>query len=443
MEPTRMSDKTYVSENSMALPVRHWLGKQLAKVSNTPMPKVYSGKGSLRQLGAVTSEFKVSKPLLVTDKDLVRIGLVQRVKDALDSSGIPYAVYDKVVPNPHHLLVEEGYKVYKSNNCDGIIAIGGGSPMDCAKVIGAKVLNPKPVEEYVGLFKVGGPLPSGRDKYPPLIAIPTTAGTGSETTVAAVISFKDKNIKLAVADQALVPRAAILDPEVTATLPKHITAATGMDAMTHAVESYLSQWQNEFTKKYSLRAIERIGKFLLPCYENGNDLRAREEMLLASFEAGVAFTRANVGYVHAIAHTFGGKFHTPHGVANSMVLPLVLDFYSAKGGSHVVDRFCEMATAIGLASEYEYETRDENAKFELARAFISKIREMNASMNIPTSVRGMKASDVNAVATRALEEGHGQAWWNLLDLGYPCPVYMSFKDCTAIVRACLEPQSRL
>jgi len=337
--------------------------------------------------------------------------------------------------------------------------------MDCAKVIGAKVLNPKPVEEYVGLFKVGGPLPSGRDKYPPLIAIPTTAGTGSETTIAAVISFKDKNIKLAVADAALVPRAAILDPEVTATLPKHITAATGMDAyvsfffffcttikhehihtnthtyhsMTHAVESYLSQWQNDFTKKYSLRAIERIGKSLLQCYEHGDDLKAREEMLLASFEAGVAFTRANVGYVHAIAHTFGGKFHTPHGVANSMVLPLVLDFYLAKGGSHVVDRFCEMATALGLASNYEYETRDENAKFQLARAFISKIREMNSIMGIPTHVRGMKASDVHAVATRALEEGHGQSWWNPLDLGYPCPVYMSFDDCTAIVRACLEP----
>ena len=180
-------------------------------------------------------------------------------------------------------------------------------------------------------------------------------GTGSETTVAAVISFKDKNIKLAVADQALVPRAAILDPEVTATLPKHITAATGMDAMTHAVESYLSQWQNDFTKMYSLRAIERIGKNLLQCYEHGDDLKAREEMLLASFEAGVAFTRANVGYVHAIAHTFGGKFHTPHGVANSGVTSC-LGFLLGKGGSHVVDRFCEMATAIGLARSTKYET---------------------------------------------------------------------------------------
>jgi len=195
--------------------------------------------------------------------------------------------------------------------------------MDTAKVIGAKVSNPQSVESYQGFFKATW---AGLRPLPPFLAVPTTAGTGSETTVAAIITLKKQNKKIAIMDLGLVPRHAVLDPQILEKLPRHITAATGMDALTHAIESFVSGMATAHTQALSLSAIEKTFKHLQASYENGSDMAARDGMLQASFEAGLAFTRANVGYVHAIAHQLGAMFHTPHGDANAMLLPHVLDF---------------------------------------------------------------------------------------------------------------------
>lgn len=418
---------------SRATLVKQWVGRKvIVKASREmPFPEVVSGPGCLKDLGAVVSKLGMRKPLVVTDKMLVELGLVKECTDSLESAGLKYAVYDEVEPNPHTGMVDKGYELYMREGCDGFVALGGGSPMDCAKVIGARAFKPNmKVTDMVGIAALSGIGPAGPDRkgYPPFVAIPTTAGTGSETTVAAVISFKERGLKLAIGDAVLIPRVALLDPKVTVPLPPHITAATGMDALTHAVESYVSTFANEVTKPYSLGAVEKIGKYLLRCYHTPDDLEAREQMLIASYEAGVAFTRANVGYVHAVAHTFGGFFGVPHGVANAMVMPHVLDFYL----DTTQDKLCDLAKAIGIP------VRDgAEGKREAASAFIAKVRAMNAEMAVPSCVANMQPADVERVVTRALTEAHGEFWYKPLDVGYPVPKFMTPEDCRAVVRACL------
>jgi alcohol dehydrogenase class IV len=310
---------------------------------DVPMPDLVSGEGCLSQSGELCQKLDITHALIVTDQDITRLGLMAPMLVSLNDANIAYTIYDTVLPNPTYHHVQEGCDIFAANGCDGIVAFGGGSPMDCAKVIGNFISNPKPWADFQGNV-----LPGQTKKLPPLIAIPTTAGTGSETTVAAVISFPEERRKYAVVGKEQVPLVAILDPTLLVGLPPHITAATGMDALTHAVESYCSEWQSDFTAKYSLSAVTKIFKYLRQAFHEGTDLDARKGMLEASFEAGVAFTRANVGYVHAIAHTFGGMFHTPHGEANAMVLPHVLEFYSDNDNTML--RFAELGEAAQLGS---------------------------------------------------------------------------------------------
>jgi len=290
----------------------------------------------------------------------------------------------------------------------------------------------------------------GLKPLPPLIAVPTTAGTGSETTMAAVISIKKANKKIAIADIGLVPRVAVLDPQLLEKLPKAVAAATGMDALTHAVESYIGGWATSFTREKSLAATEKIFKYLLTTYYNGGDLAAREQMLNAAFEAGLAFTRANVGYVHAIAHQLGGMFHTPHGDANAMLLPHVLDFYledetEESGQLYCTNMFCELARVGGLA---DHTPMDPATKRTLARRFVSRIRELNLEMNIPSEVKNMKAEHVEEVTGRACREAHGEQYGisnikgYLLDLGYPVPKYLTHSRCAAIVAEVLPAEEK-
>lgn len=358
--------------------------------------------------------------------------------DSINAQGFEYEIFDKVVPNPACELVESGYEIYRSKGCDCIVAFGGGSPMDAAKVIGAKVANPKPIQDYQGFFKA---TLAGFKPMPPFIAVPTTAGTGSETTVAAIITMTNENKKIAIMDLGLVPHDAVLDAEVLEKLPKHITAATGVDALTHAVESFLGGWSTDETRSLSLEAVRMIFKSLVPSYDNGANLDSREEMLHASFKAGLAFTRANVGYVHAIAHQFGGMFHTPHGEANAMLLPHLLDFYLEDelkdGRGRCISKYCELAVAGGLAKSVPTDFDDQ---LKLAKAFVVRIREMNEHMKIATHVASMTRLDVKEVATRALREAHGELHkcfsaplsWSF-DLGYPTPKYMTQLECEAIV----------
>ena len=417
--------------------VKLWIGNKF-KPKRMPMPEMVTGAGSLRDLGEVARRHGLVNPLIVSDAMLERLGVVKRCTDGLANAGLTYVVFAKVLPNCPGELVEEGYALYQKEGCDGIIAVGGGSSMDCAKIIGAKVCNPKPLEKYSKTFSVAGRNKTLRDKYPPLIAIPTTAGTGSETTVAAVVFLPEKELKLVITDAVLIPKVAVLDPEVTLSLPAPVTAATGMDALTHAVESFVSVWADEGTRTDCLRAVERIGRSLETCFHDPQNVHAREQMLIASFEAGTAFTNTGVGYVHAIAHTLGAYFHVPHGVANAMVMPHVLDFYLDR----CVDQFVELAYAVGAVSQYEPD--GSRTKTMIAKAFVAKIRSMNANMAIPHCVSKMTAADVDRVVDRAMVEAHGEGHtWNIMDMGYPVPKYMARANMTKIVSNLLPPTSRL
>ena len=270
--------------------------------------------------------------LLVTDKGIRRLGLTKKLEEELASAGVGLSIFDDVVPNPTTQNVSDCVKAYKEGGCQAIIALGGGSVMDCAKAAGAMVAKPKKsLKQMKGVLKV-------RKKIPLLIAVPTTAGTGSETTLAAVITDSETRHKYAINDFPLIPRYALLDANLTVGLPKHITSTTGMDALTHAIEAYIGRSTTKHTRQCALDAVKMIFENILKAYNNGSNLQARENMLLASYKAGVAFTQSYVGYVHAIAHTLGGEYNVAHGLANAVILPYVLKGYGRKINS--IKIFC-------------------------------------------------------------------------------------------------------
>ncbi len=387
--------------------------KGVLRILPVPVPEIFAGAGSLAKLPASIRAHGVGRVLVVTDKGLAAAGLVQRLSDSLEEAGIPFTLFDDVQPNPTLQNVEEGLRLYESNECDGIVAFGGGSPMDCAKLIGARATNPKrSVQDMRGLFKV-------RKKLPPLLAVPTTAGTGSETTAAAVISDPESHEKFAVVDLKLVPPVAVLDPELMLGLPPHITAATGMDALTHAVESYIGGYKTRFTDENGEKATRIIFEDLEAVYRDGSDLDRRNNMALASFYAGSAFTRAYVGYVHAIAHNMGGLYGVPHGLANAIILPHVLRFSRKEAEKKLAD----LARASGLGTETD---SDE----ELSHRFIQRIEEMNRNMDIPTFIKEIQEEDIPLIAERALKEGNPE---------YPVPRLMNRQECEALVRQMLPP----
>lgn len=436
---------------SLAWLVKRAIGYVLGQVMPIPSPRVVAGAGSIAQIGVTIRKLGCKKALIVSDATLVKAGLVKKCQDSLDAAGVKHEVFDNVFPNPQVESIEEGFAKYKAGGCDGIVAVGGGSPMDVAKVIGAKAANPKDVRAYKGYFQVNRLM---LKPLPPFVAVPTTAGTGSEATMGAVVTVKETNTKLIIVDLGLVPQVAVLDPEVLVGLPKHITAATGMDALTHAIEAYLSGWASAASRPHSLEAVGKIFRNLESSYTDGTNLAAREAMLTAALSAGLAINRANVGYVHAIAHQFGGIFHTPHGDANAMLLPHVLQWFidGEKEGEAAgcVGRFCELAVTGGLAQSVPSSFAAQSstwlwaAQVSLAQQLVDRIRAMNVAMNMPTEIKDMKASQVTEITNRALLEAHGSACspftqplsW-ALDLGYPVPKYMAFADCESIVAACL------
>lgn len=423
------------------MPTGHWLkmkatGLALRHLLPIPEPELHVGAGKVSEMGVIVKKYGLKKVLIVTDEMLVKLGHVKTCTDSLEAEGIGFAVYDRVLPNPTIEMVEDGYKLYQDNQCDGIIAFGGGSPMDCAKVIGCKVCDPKPVTDYAGgLDKV-----KDKKKYPVLLAIPTTAGTGSETTIAAVITNSQEKKKFFVAGTVIVPRAAVLDPKILMGLPKAVTAATGMDALTHAVESYISSIAFPHSKMLSLRAVERIFRSVKKCYDSDDDLAAKEDMLLGSFEAGAAFTKAMLGYVHCIAHQFGGLYGTPHGAANAMVLPKILDFnLKADSTTATIDKYCELAFAAGLATRYQQYSAEERK--DLAHRFVQAVRELEDSMSMAQTVPELKPEDVHNISDRAIAES--------LE-GSPVPLYLTLQQCDEIVASFLPeglsappPRSRL
>ncbi len=372
-------------------------------------PTVVKGAGAVKKLPELVKKEGLDNVLIVTDKGLMSLHLLDGLFEGLEAAGIKYSVYDEVQPNPTIYNVEDALKVYKDNNCQGFIAFGGGSPMDCAKVTAARVVKPnKTPSQMRGLLKI-------LKKLPPFFAVPTTAGTGSETTIAAVISNPDTHEKNAINDPSLRPKYAILDPELTLGLPPHITSTTGMDALTHAVEAYIGGSNTKQTFEDARIATKLIFDNIEKVYENGKDVEAREAMLVGSFHAGLAFTRAYVGYVHAIAHNLGGMYGIPHGLANAVILPYVLDYF----GETAYKRLAELCDVAGIAGPAQGDR-------EKAKRFIAAIRELNAKMNIPDGFEQIKDEDIPLIAERALKEGNPL---------YPVPKIMDQADCEALIKS--------
>lgn len=369
-------------------------------------PQLLTGPGSIRKLPSVIKEKGIGKVMVVTDKGLMSLNLLGGLFEELDKAGISYVVYDGVQPNPSIENIEEAREMFVSNGCEAMIAFGGGSPMDCAKAACARVVRPnKTIPQMRGVLKV-------MRKLPPFFAVPTTAGTGSETTVAAVVSNTQTHEKYAINDPCLRPKFAVLDPELTTGLPQKITSTTGLDALTHAVEAYIGKSNVPSTKDYAERATKLIFENLETCYNDGQNVEARGQMLLASFYAGMAFTRAYVGYVHAIAHNLGGMYGIPHGLANSVILPVVLEEY----GSTIYPRLAKLAEIVGIDGQTEE---------ELAKGFIAEIKAMNERMAIPTSFEQIKEEDIPTIVERAMKEAHPL---------YPTPIIFDADRLTQIVR---------
>ena len=363
---------------------------------------------SCDKLGDVLKEENISSVLIVTDKGITDCGLVAPLQRAIKENGVSYVIYDKTQPNPTVKNVEEALKIYHENNCSCIIAIGGGSPMDCAKAVGARVAYPKKsVGEMKGVLKV-------IRKIPTLIAIPTTAGTGSEATLAAIITDSEKQHKYALMSFTLIPRYAVLDATLTYSLPKGLTAATGMDALTHATEAFIGHSTTKETRALALEAVKLIFDNVEVAYEDGKNHAARENMLIAAYKAGIAFSKSYVGYIHAVAHSLGGKYGTPHGFANAVIMPYVLDAY----GKSAYKKLYKLGVAAGVCNDGD--------DFKMgAKKYINAIKELNNKMGIPEKIEGIKKEDISEMASHAEKEANPL---------YPVPKLMTKKELMEFYR---------
>ncbi|SMC26037.1 Alcohol dehydrogenase, class IV [Clostridium acidisoli DSM 12555] len=372
-------------------------------------PKVIYGAGSVNKLSDIMKEQHIDKALIIVSKTIMKSGLLETFLEKLKENNIGYELYDNVKPNPTIENIEDCLKVYKDSGCKAIAVIGGGSPIDCGKVVAARAANSNlQVKDLRGLLKVRKPIA-------PLFAVPTTAGSGSEVTVAAVVTDANTHEKYAIADFKLVPDFAILDPELTVGVPSHLTASTGMDALTHAIEAYIGKNGTSYTDDKALKAIKLIIENLENVYKDGTNLDGRNAMLVASNYAGEAFTRAYVGYVHAIAHSIGGLYGVAHGLANAIILPKVLEYY----GESAYAKLSEIAIYLNLGKANE-------TKKDLAMKVITKIKDMNANMNIPLGIKELKKEDIHLISQRATKEGNP---------GYPVPKIINIKECEELLES--------
>lgn len=350
--------------------------------------------------------------LLVTDSFLRASGITKPLEDFMKQNDIDCVVYDRTCPNPTVKNVEEAKQLYIENNCQGIIAFGGGSSMDCAKATGACMTYPnKTLEQMKGLLKVW-------KKLPPIVAIPTTAGTGSEVTVTAVITNPEQKHKYTMNNFTMIPPYAVLDPEVTYSLPPSLTATTGMDALTHAVEAFIGNSTTKETRNLALDATKLVFENIQIAYSDGKNQKARACMLKAAYKAGLAFSKSYVGYIHAVAHSLGGQYNIPHGLANSVLMPIVLEKY----GKCIHKKLKQLAVAAGIAMESD-------STEEAANNFIKAIRQMNKDMGIPEKLQGIKKEDIKIMAKHAAQEANPL---------YPVPKLMSAKQLEQFYYAVME-----
>lgn len=363
--------------------------------------KMLDGANSILLLPEMMRSDGYNKVLIVTDKMLMQLGLLNGLLEQLKKDGVEYIIYDETVPNPTTENVMDAYRLYKDNGCQGVIAFGGGSPMDCAKGVVAKAAKPKKdLTKMAGILKI-------MKKTPPIFAVPTTAGTGSEVTLAAVITHAETHHKLVINDPMLIPEYVILDPVLTLGLPKSITASTGLDALTHAVEAFIGKSNTKRTKKMAIDATKYIFENLKKVYDDGQNIEAREKMLRASHYAGIAFTRAYVGYVHSIAHTLGGMYHVPHGLANAIILPHVLRWYGKS--AHIA--LAKLADVVGITG---------NSAEEKANKFIEAIDDLKKYCQIPDKFDNViKDEDIPQMVKYSCKESNPL---------YPVPKLMDKKE---------------
>lgn len=324
--------------------------------------KIISGNVALEQAGSYFP--KLGKhALIVTDEVMIKLKNLDRVTEVLDSTGIAYTVYSGIGGEPTDTMIEKGLSLYRNNGCDFLIALGGGSPIDSMKAIAALAVNPGKISSFMGK-EITGTLPK-------MAAIPTTAGTGSEATRFTIITDTEKDVKMLLKGDVLMPDLAVIDPQFTITAPPSITAATGLDALTHAIEAYTSTKAQPLTDVFALSAVKRIFRNLPVAFAQGSNVTAREEMSLAALEAGVAFNNASVTLVHGMSRPIGALFHVPHGISNAMLLKECLSF--ALDGAY--ERFAELAEAIGLG---------EGSAEEKAKAFLAAVDDLCRTCRIPT-----------------------------------------------------------
>ena len=344
---------------------------------------------SVRAIPKKLKELGVASALVVTDKSLRKLGMAAPIEEEMSRQGLACHIYDETVANPTVSNVEDALRMYKAGGCGALIGLGGGAAMDCAKAVGARVARPD-----WSVQRIGGNLKLRR-KIPPLIAVPTTAGTGSEATVAAVIVDDQTRHKFIINDFNLIPRYAVLDPKLTEGLPPFFTATTGVDAMTHAVEAYIGQSTTKQTRAWSVEAVRLIFANLERAYRDGHDMEARANMLRASYLAGLSFTRSYVGYCHAVAHSLGGKYNIPHGLANAVLLPVTLRAY----GDSVYGKLKELAVAAGM-------TDADTPSAVAAEIFIRAVEELERKLSIPSKFPEIRVEDIPEMARYADKEGN-------------------------------------
>lgn len=362
--------------------------------------------GKITLIPKLLKQNGLSSPLLVTDRNIRSLGITMPLEKALTKNNMSVFVYDKVQPNPTTKDVSSALSVYRENNCDCIIAFGGGSSMDCAKAVGACIARPNmTLGKMAGILKV-------IKKTPVIIAVPTTAGTGSETTLASVIVDEETRHKYVINDFPLIPKYAVLDPSVIRTLPYNIAATTGMDALTHAVEAFIGNSTTKETRRYAVAAVKLIFKNIFSASAH-KSTEAEKAMLKASHLAGRAFTRSYVGYVHAVSHSLSGKYNMPHGLTNAVILPVVLEMY----GDSVYSKLALLAEAVGMKG---------NSQRELAEQFIEAVYDMNKKLGIPDKLEGIREADIHELSVYADKEANPL---------YPVPVLWNAKELEKIYRA--------
>jgi alcohol dehydrogenase class IV len=380
------------------------------KFLNFPKPFTLIGENSSLALCRVIARSGVKRVLIITDAPLFKLGLLEPMLDVFQQLGTEVRVFSDVEPDPDYDLIMRGVACLQQFQAEAVLAVGGGSSIDCAKAIVLSHANACHPAKLTGVWLYALP----RKKGLPFYAIPTTAGTGSEVTVAAVVSDKTAQTKKAIIDPKTAPGMVALDARLTAGLPPFLTACTGMDALTHAIEAYISTMAMPETDELARTATAMIISNLPAAFHNGRDMEARENMLVASSLAGLAFTRAGVGYVHAIAHQLGGLYHIPHGLANAIILPYVLEFSK----SACLARLAELAKVAHIGA-------DSMGIAERADAFIEHIRHLNATTGIPATVKELRSEDMDTIIERAFAEAHGT---------YGVPRYMSRSEARAMLQ---------